>query len=68
MPEKDFERLQRLVRCASFTPEEREEQRRSFAFGNANFHNATVTRAMVDQVAVALEKGNGVGFTGHSTS
>jgi hypothetical protein len=36
------------------TPDEQEEQRRSFAWGNANIENASVTRAVVDEVADKL--------------
>jgi hypothetical protein len=35
---------------------EKEEQRRSFAYGNANIENARVTREMVDEQAELLEK------------
>lgn len=40
----------------SMTPEEREAQRRSFAFGNANLSNPNVTRALVDEVANELQQ------------
>ena len=33
------------------TDDERERQRRSFAFGNVSIHNPDVTREMVDEVA-----------------
>lgn len=56
MSDQDLKKLVDLARHAPFTPEQREEQRRSFAFGNTNFENADVTRAMVDQAAEALEK------------
>jgi hypothetical protein len=36
------------------TPAEREEQRLSFAYGNASISNPTITRAMIDQVAREL--------------
>lgn len=57
MPEEEFETLVERARRARFTPEQRQQQRRSFAFGNAHLENADVTRAMVDQAAEALEKG-----------
>ncbi len=38
------------------TPAEIEEQRRSFAYGNANIENASVTRAMVDEAAEELAR------------
>ena len=45
------------IRGGSMTHEEREEQRRSFAYGNANLANEAVTREMVDDAADAEEKG-----------
>jgi hypothetical protein len=33
------------------TPEEKEEQRRSFAYGNTKIENPRITREMVDQAA-----------------
>jgi hypothetical protein len=42
------------------TQEHREEQRRSFAFGNTAFENSRITREMVDQQADRLaEEENG---------
>jgi hypothetical protein len=38
------------------TPEEKEQQRRSFAYGNTNIENSRITREMVDQAADALNK------------
>ena len=38
------------------TAEEREAQRRSFAFGNANIDNPNVTREMVDRAAEEIAK------------
>ena len=46
--------LQRLLdeaRNRVMTPEEKEEQRRSFAYGNANIENPRITREMIDQAA-----------------
>jgi hypothetical protein len=51
--------LQQLLDAAKnfeFTPEQKEEQRRSFAFGNANIENPRVTREIVDQEAEALKE------------
>ena len=33
------------------TEEQREEQRRSFAYGNAAFENPNITREMIDEAA-----------------
>lgn len=41
---------------ATITPQQQEEQRRSFAFGNTNTANSHVTRAMVDEAARSLAK------------
>jgi hypothetical protein len=41
---------------ANPTPEHREEQRRSFAFGNTAFENSLITREMVDQQAEQLAR------------
>ena len=52
-------KLQQLLDAAKnleFTPEQKEEQRRSFAFGNANIENPRVTREIVDQEAEALKE------------
>jgi hypothetical protein len=39
------------------TASEKEAQRRSFAFGNANIENESVTREIVDLVAEELARG-----------
>lgn len=36
------------------TPQQQEQQRRSFAYGNTAFENADITRAMVDEQADRL--------------
>nr|WP_029077230.1 hypothetical protein [Kaistia adipata] len=49
--------LQALVEAAkrvTTTPEHREQQRRSFAYGNTHFENAQITREMIDQQAEKL--------------
>jgi len=51
--------LQQLLDAAKnieFTPEQKEEQRRSFAFGNTNIENPRVTREMVNEEAEALKE------------
>lgn len=42
------------VRCTRMTPEEMEQQRRSFAFGNVSIANPMVTREVIDQAADAM--------------
>ncbi len=47
-------RLQQLLdkaRTRVMTPEEKEEQRRSFAYGNTKIENPRITREMVDEAA-----------------
>lgn len=49
--------LQDLVDAArrvSFPSDEREAQRRSFAYGNTHIENERITREMVDEQAEAL--------------
>ena len=54
MPD-ELEKLLEEAKSRSLTSAEQEEQRRSFAFGNANIENARVTRDTVDREAEALE-------------
>ena len=37
------------------TPEEKEQQRRSFAYGNTKIENSRITREMVDRAAEAIK-------------
>ena len=51
------ENIQALVERAKLvkmTTQEREQQRRSFAFGNTNIENERITRETVDKAAAAL--------------
>jgi hypothetical protein len=60
-------RLQELLdqaRKVTPTPEEKEAQRRSFAYGNTKIENPRITREMIDRAADALgapknERGKG---------
>jgi hypothetical protein len=54
MSRKDLDRLLVKARQARMTPAQWEEQRRSFAYGNARIENERVTRTMVDQAAEKL--------------
>jgi len=54
------EELQQLIeatRNVDMTPAEQEEQRRSFAFGNANIENQRVTRETVARAAQLMTRG-----------
>jgi len=51
------EELKTLIEVAKRvtpTPEQREEQRRSFAYGNTAFENNRITREMIDRQAEKL--------------
>jgi len=51
--------LKQLVEKAKrleVSPEQKEEQRRSFAYGNTNIENPRITRQTVDQEAEKLKK------------
>jgi hypothetical protein len=41
------------------SPDQEEEQRRSFAYGNTAFENSLITREMVDREAEAIERERG---------
>jgi hypothetical protein len=51
------DRLEELIEAAKTakpTPEQREEQRRSFVYGNTHLENELITREMVDREAENL--------------
>jgi hypothetical protein len=52
----ELEKLLEAARYRPFTPAEQEEQRRSFAYGNANIENDRVTRETVDEQAEELKE------------
>ena len=51
---EDLKRLVEAARRNKMTQAEKEEQRRSFAFGNTAFENPAITREMVDREAEKL--------------
>jgi hypothetical protein len=51
---EDLKKLIEVAKRVTPTKEEREEQRRSFAYGNTAFENDRITREMVDQQAEKL--------------
>jgi hypothetical protein len=53
---KSLEFLIEAARRASPSPEQQEEQRRSFAYGNTAFENSLITREMVDEQAEAIAR------------
>jgi hypothetical protein len=46
--------LLEIVRTVKPTPEQREEQRRSFVYGNTHLENELITREMIDREAERL--------------
>jgi len=56
MPDS-LKKLLEAAKTAKPTPEHREQQRRSFVYGNTHFENDLITREMVDQEAEKLAKG-----------
>jgi hypothetical protein len=48
--------LLEAAKKAQPTPEHREQQRRSFAYGNAAFENELITREMIDREAEKLSR------------
>lgn len=51
---KNLESLLEAARKVVLTPEEKEQQRRSFAYGNTKIENSRITREMVDHAAEEL--------------
>jgi len=49
-----LEELVALAKAAPFTQDDKEAQRRSFAYGNVKIENDQVTREMVDREAERL--------------
>lgn len=56
---KNLEILLEAAKKVVPTPEEKEQQRRSFAYGNTKIENSRITREMVDSAADALGAPNG---------
>jgi hypothetical protein len=52
----DLKDLIEAAKKAQPTPEQREQQRRSFAYGNAAFENELITREMIDREAEKLSR------------
>ena len=53
---EDLKKLIDVAKQIAPTPEHREQQRRSFAYGNAALENSRITREMVDWQAEALAR------------
>jgi hypothetical protein len=52
----DLEKLLEAAKTAKPTPEQREQQRRSFVYGNTHLENEMITREMVDREAERVER------------
>jgi len=53
MPE-ELNRLLEMARRVQMTPEQEEEQRRSFAYGNTKIENNSITKETVKRAAESL--------------
>jgi hypothetical protein len=51
-----LKKLLEAAKTAKPTPEHREQQRRSFVYGNTHFENERITREMVDREAEKLAR------------
>ena len=59
MSETDLDELIQAARKVTMTDAEREQQRRSFAYGNTHFENERITRETVDRAAARLKDASG---------
>jgi len=53
---KDLQELLERAKKIKMTPEQQEEQRRSFAYGNTKIENDLITREMIDEAAERLAR------------
>ncbi len=51
---KSLDELIALARSFQMTPEQQDQQRKSFVYGNTNIENARVTRDTVDKAALIV--------------
>ncbi len=54
----EIQKLVEAAKAVEMTPDQQEEQRRSFAYGNTHLENGRITRETIDQAAKAVESGN----------
>lgn len=52
----ELQQLLEAARLHHYTLEEKEEHRRSFAFGNTNIENSRITREIIDREAEKLAR------------
>jgi hypothetical protein len=55
----ELEMLLEAARLHEFTPEEKEEHRRSFAYGNTHIENERITREIIDREAENIRSSQG---------
>ena len=55
----NLKKLLEAARAAKPAPEQREQQRCSFVYGNTHFENELITREMVDREAEKLARDEG---------
>ncbi|BDA82625.1 hypothetical protein Sa4125_01670 [Aureimonas sp. SA4125] len=48
---RNFEAMLEAAKKVETSPQDREQQRRSFAYGNTAYENGNITREMVDRQA-----------------
>jgi len=53
---KNLQTLLEAAKKVVLTAEQKEQQRRSFAYGNTKIENSRITREMVDRAADAIEQ------------
>ena len=53
--DRSLSRLVELARGVEMTPEQKEAQRRSLAYGNTALENDRITREMIDRHADAID-------------
>jgi hypothetical protein len=52
----ETQKLLEAARLVHFTPTDKEEHRRSFAYGNTKIENSRITRELIDQEAENLTR------------
>jgi hypothetical protein len=52
----ELRKLLEMAKAVEMTSEQKEEQRQSFAYGNANIENERITRATVQREAEQLKQ------------
>ncbi len=50
----ELNELLKRARTSEMSPEQREEQRKSFAYGNTKFENDRITRSTIDRASREL--------------